>query len=305
MKRIAVIGSINMDYMTRVPHIPSAGETLLAESLEMMPGGKGANQACAAGKLRAQVMMLGAVGTDGAGEALLHSLHTAGVDISRIKKLGDVPTGAAFICVDHRGENCITVAQGANLRVDIPYLEENMEALAQCDLWVLQLEIPLETVVFAARKGKELGKTVILDPAPARSDLPPELYRNVDYIKPNEGEAALLAGLPGGSPEDCAMHLQELGVKNVIVTLGEKGAYLLQAGETGKQIPSRSFGAAVDTTAAGDCFTAAFARSLASGSTAEEAVAFGTRASGLAVTRKGAQPSLPSFEEVEQGKFLS
>ena len=298
MKKIAVAGSINMDYVVNVPHMPQTGETLLAQSFDMLPGGKGANQACAAGKLEGNVTMLGAVGNDGAGEALCESLRCAGVDISRVRRVQEEATGSAFICVDPAGSNHIVVAQGANRTVDIPYLQENDDVLRDCDILVLQLEIPLETVIYAAKRAKELGKLVILDPAPARSDIPDDLYPCIDYLKPNEGEAALLAGVPAGDPLAAARILREKGVKNVLVTLGADGALLLD--ETGEiqQFPGLTGLQVVDTTAAGDCFTAALACRLAAGECPEQAASFAVKVSGLSVTRAGAQPSLPTLREV-------
>ena len=299
MKKIAVVGSINLDYMLTVPHMPQTEETLLAQNFETLPGGKGANQAYAAGKLLGNVTRLGAVGDDSAGEVVCESLRSAGVDISRIRRVQGEATGSAFICVDPRGNNHIVVAQGANRAVDIAYLKENDDVLAGCDILVLQLEIPLETVVYAAKRAKELGKLTILDPAPARRDIPHELYPCIDFLKPNEGEAALLAGLPAGDPMAAAKGLREMGVKNVLVTLGADGALLLdEAGEI-KKFPALTGLSVVDTTAAGDCFTAAFACRLAAGDSSEQAIRFAVKASGLSVMRPGAQPSLPTLKEVE------
>lgn len=302
MKKILVIGSLNMDYVIRVQAMPREGETVLGEGFSLIPGGKGANQAYAAGRLGGEVAMLGAVGRDSAGEALCRSLCSAGVDISRLKRCEGPATGAAFITVDAEGHNSIIVAQGANAAVDIPYIQENMDALENCDIVVLQLEIPLETVVFAAQKAKELGRTVILDPAPARSDIPGELYRCVDCLKPNETELATLTGDPSAAqyPGPGAELLQSRGVKNVVVTLGERGTFLRTSDGRSDACPAIEVPQVVDTTAAGDSFTGAMAVALARGESLMQAVRFAGLVSGLVVTRRGAQTSIPSLGEVEE-----
>lgn len=310
MANIVVIGSMNMDYVINVRHMPLTGETLLCDRFETIPGGKGANQAYAAGKLGGQIAMLGAVGDDDSGQTLCDSLRSVGVDVSRIKKCRGENTGSAFICVDHTGDNSIIVAQGANREVDIAYIDANLDLLEQCSIVVLQLEIPLDTVVYAAKKAKALGKTVILDPAPARTDIPPALYACVDILKPNETEAAILTGVSGGEgsaaelaqAESSAQKLAAQGVKNVVVTLGGKGAFLMNEQGTAF-FPADSALSVVDTTAAGDSFTGALALCLAGGKPIAEAIAFAVSVSGLVVTRKGAQTSIPTAEEVAQYRF--
>ena len=305
VKKIAVVGSMNMDYVIEVQAMPLVGETILCQGFSMIPGGKGANQAYAAGKLGGQVTMLGAVGCDQAGEALCESLRSVGVDVSRIKHCQGENTGTAFISVDKEGHNSITVAQGANRAVDIPYIQQNMDVLEECDIVLFQLEIPLETVVFAAQKAKALGKTVILDPAPARTDIPRELYACVDYLKPNEVELTTLTA--DGSAEDhleqAAAGLQAQGVKNVVVTLGGKGAFLLEEQGKASFHPADTTLHVVDSTAAGDSFTAALAGGLANGLAIDEAVNLAIRVSNIVVTRKGAQTSIPTMEEVMQFTF--
>lgn len=301
MEKLLVIGSLNMDYVLNVENMPRKGETVLCGDFSMVPGGKGANQAFAAGRLGAQVTMLGAVGQDAAGEALCQSLSGAGVDVSRILRCEGVPTGSAFIPVDSQGENCIIVAQGANGRVDIPYIDRNLDALEACGMVLLQLEIPLETVVYAAQKAKALGKTVILDPAPARRDIPRELFAVVDYIKPNETELGILLGDESAweDPNAAAESLQAMGVGNVLLTLGEKGAFLRERDGGSDRCPAHKV-PVVDTTAAGDSFTAAFAAALARGEQPRQAVRYAAAVSGIVVTRKGAQTSIPSGAEVEE-----
>lgn len=292
MKKIAVIGSLNMDYVITVPSMPQVGETVLSTGFSLVPGGKGANQAYAAGRLGGQVVMLGAVGQDSAGDALCQSLASAGVDVSRTKHCEGLPTGSAFIPVDAEGNNSILVAQGANGAVDISYIKENRDVLESCDIVLLQLEIPLETVVFVAKTAKELGKTVILDPAPARRDIPEELYHCVDYLKPNETELAILTD---GRP---AEYLRSFGVKNIVVTLGEKGGFLLTEDGRNEPFPAVEAVQVVDTTAAGDSFTGAMAVALAQGDSLEQAVRFASTVAAIVVARKGAQTSIPSLDEI-------
>lgn len=300
MKKILVIGSLNMDITLRMERAPEAGETLTADSMVASPGGKGANQAYAAGKLGGDVAMLGAVGQDAYGEELIANLASVGVDVSGIQKIADVPTGTAVIYVEHTGENRIVLVTGANGMVDRAYIDAHMDKIAACDIVILQLEIPLDTVVYAAKKAKDLGKTVIVDPAPAVPDIPKELWAYVDYIKPNETELnIILTGKADGLPLDEALtQVQQLGVKNVWVTMGGHGVFFRDENGREKTIPSVRV-KAVDTTAAGDTFLAAAAVSLSKGKTPAEAIAYGNRAAALAVTRPGAQQSVPTEEEVE------
>lgn len=301
MKKVVVIGSMNMDYVINVPHAPADGETILAEKLETFPGGKGANQAYVLGKLGGEVAMLGAVGLDSPGQSLCDNLQSVGVDTSRVKRLPDMSTGMAFITVDAQGQNRIVVVQGANKAVNVPYIDAHMDLLASSDIVLLQLEIPLETVVYAAEKAKALGKVVVLDPAPARRDIPEQLYQNVDFIKPNEGELATLVGDPEAAAhlEHSAKQLQDCGVKNVVVSLGEKGVFLRDSQGHSASFPADSQVQVVDTTAAGDSFTAALAYGLSRDRQLAEAVDLAVRVSNIVVTRKGAQASIPYIWEVE------
>lgn len=302
MKRVLVIGSLNCDYVIDVPKMPQIGETLLCDSFEMIPGGKGANQAYALGKLGGIVSMLGAVGSDSVGTLLRENLASVGVDTSRMKRAEGENTGTAFITVDGMGRNSIIVVPGANSTVDIPYIEENADLLEACDLVLLQMEIPMETVVYAAKKAKSLGKTVILDPAPARTDIPQELYECIDFIKPNEVELGTLVGDRQAEErlEASAALLQSRGVKNVVVTLGDKGAFLRDEEGNVRHFSAEQDIQAVDTTAAGDSFTAALAYGLSAGCDVHEAIDLAIRVSGIVVTRKGAQTSIPSMDQVRE-----
>lgn len=298
MKRILVIGSMNMDFVMEVSKMPRVGETILSKGVQLIPGGKGANQAYAAGKLGGDVSMLGAVGRDEYGKALCESLKSVNADVAFVKEFQGSNTGTAIICVDETGDNSIIVNQEANGLVDVVMIDENTELIENSDIIVLQLEIPIETVIYAAKKAKELGKTVILDPAPARLNLPAELLACVDIIKPNETELEILSGIRGDMEGACRV-LHEKGAKSIIVTLGDKGAVLYRGGEI-TSFPCEKKVKAVDTTAAGDSFTAALALGLAKGEILERAIHFAGRVSVMTVTKKGAQTSIPTVDEVEK-----
>lgn len=299
MQKILVIGSMNVDFVAPVDHIPAEGETILAGDMAINAGGKGANQAFAAAKLGGNVTMLGAVGQDDYGRMLLDSLSSVGVDVSHVKKAEGVATGMAWIAVSAAGNNAIVVIPGANLTVDRAYIDANLDVLAACDVVIMQIEIPLDTVAYVARKAKELGKTVILDPAPAVPHLGREILQYVDITKPNETELGILLNDPEASTHvaEAAKTLQARGVANVAVTLGGDGAYLLKADGTARHFESRKVNA-VDTTAAGDSFTAAMAMRLSQGAELEEALPFAMRVAEIVVTRPGAQSSIPTPEEV-------
>ena len=298
--RIAVVGSLNVDLVARAPRLPAPGETVIGGELMRFPGGKGANQAVAAARLGGRVSMIGCVGDDEHGDLLLESLRAAGVDGGRVRRDPGAASGAAIVAVDERGENAIVVAPGANLRlvpVDVAAAEEEMAGAA---VLLLQLEVPLETVIAAARLGRRRGVAVVLDPAPARP-LPDELLASVDVLVPNETEAEALTGISPDDPaaqQAAAKRLRERGVGAVVLTLGARGAYLGAPDGTTARVPAFEV-AAVDTTAAGDAFVGGLAVALAEGRPLAEAVRWGGAAGALAATRPGAQPSLPSRAEVE------
>ena len=301
MKKIVSAGSLNLDMVVDVDHCPSTGETILTDKLELIPGGKGANQAYAASRLGAETAMIGAVGNDGNGELLIRNLQSAGVNTAGVIKKDGCNTGIAFIQVNRKGDNCITVVSGANARVTREDIDAHMHLIEEADIVLLQLEIPLDTVCYAAEKAKRLGKLVILDPAPTPPALPDELYKFADIIKPNETELEGLTGMDitEETLPSAAAKLRGKGVKHVLVTLGEKGVYLDSETYGTLRLPAFQV-EAVDTTAAGDTFTAAIAVKLAMGETLPEAVKFANLVSSIVVTRKGAQSSIPTLEEVRR-----
>ena len=286
MKKIVVIGSLNMDFVIETPHMPKAGETVQGRSVSQVPGGKGANQAYAAGKLGGDVRMIGAVGDDAPGKTLKNNLGRVGVATEGIITVPGETTGQAFITVDVSGENSIVIIPGTNACVTRELIQSSIRYIQESDIVIMQLEIPIDTVEYVKDLAVSLGKVVILDPAPARADLPDSFWKGVDYIKPNETELAILTGRQIGSREEIeagARQMLEKGVKNVIVTLGGEGC-LLVSNEVTTWFSTKKV-QAVDTTAAGDCFTAAFALALSKGKTCEEAIRFGQSASAIAVTR--------------------
>lgn len=298
-KKILVIGSLNLDMVVNVDHTPLVGETILSEKMELIPGGKGANQACAAACLGADVAILGAVGKDTYAEIQKESLKKAGVDVSHLVCRENDATGLAMITVNKDGDNSIVVVSGANATLSTKDIDDNRELIEACDIVIFQLEIPLETVCYAAKLAKSLGKTVILDPAPVPKEFPEELYKYVDIIKPNETELGMLTGISDAEEhlEEAVKLLRSRGAKEVLVTLGEKGVYLNEENGVSYRIPALKV-EAVDTTAAGDSFTAALAIMLADGKTLTEAARFANYVSAIVVTRKGAQSSIPMLEEV-------
>ena len=296
MNKILVIGSLNADLVVRSPRFPSPGETIQGENLVTIPGGKGANQAVAAARLGAQVAMIGRVGTDAFGSMLINNLKQNKVNADRVIKDGSSATGTAVIVVDSQGQNSIILSPGANGKVTPSDI--NPGSFSSSSLLLLQLEIPIETVIHSANLAREKGLLVLLNPAPAH-DLPDDLLKTADYILPNETELGLLTGKP---VKDLAMvgaagvSLLARGAKNIIATLGAQGALIVNKDGV-KLIPSFKVNI-VDTTAAGDAFIGGLAVGLLNGKSLEDAVQYACACGALAVTKFGAQPSLPNAEDV-------
>jgi len=308
MPNILVVGSLNADLVVRTPRFPQPGETISGDDLQVIPGGKGANQAVAAARLGANVSMLGRVGRDNFGDFLLGNLKTNNVDTHLVQR-DDASTGTATIIVDAKGQNSIVLSAGANGQVSSADVEH--ASFSTFDLLLLQLEIPTPTVLSAAKLAKQNGVRFILNPAPAK-ELPDELISLVDFIIPNETELSLLTGMDVNdipSAERAARTLLDKGAQNVIVTLGSKGALLVNK-EASEQVDTYKVNV-VDTTAAGDAFIGGFATKLWDSasllaSSQEQALALqkavhhGCACGALATTKFGAQPSLPTKEEVEK-----
>ena len=289
-----------MDLVFSVDHQPLMGETVLSSGFSMNPGGKGANQAYAAGRLGGRVKMIGCVGDDIYGESLINNLQSAGVDTGAVARLDDVSTGIAGITVTSSGDNVIIVASGANFYLTPEMIRHNEDLIRAADYVLTQLETPVETVLTLAEMVKKAGKVMVLDPAPARADLPDELFPLVDVLKPNETELQSLTGLPVDTDTHIAQAARTLlakGVKMVVVTMGERGAMIVTKEET-LFVPALLV-EPVDTTAAGDTFTAAMVCGLADGMGLEDAVRFANKVSSIVVTRKGAQMSIPDMSEIE------
>lgn len=301
MKKILVIGSLNMDSVIETCRIPQSGETIAGKQITKVPGGKGANQAFAAGKLGGCVEMIGAVGCDPEGDELKNNLRAAGVDVSSVFEISGEVTGQAFISVNEEGENSIIIISGANGKVTRELIQQCRKQIEESDIILMQLEIPIETVCYVKELAHRLGKMIILDPAPASDKIPEELWDGIDFIKPNETELEILTGWKMKSIEERKAGAREMlrkGVGGVLLTMGGSGCLLVTEGQ--ESIFEARKVKVMDTTAAGDVFIAAFAEAIAEGKEPGEAIRFAQDVSAVAVQRKGAQTSIPSREEVEK-----
>ena len=301
MKRIFVLGSLNVDFVQRVPRMPALGETLEGGNLEIFLGGKGANQACAAARLGGRVQMAGKVGSDAFGERLRGELEGAGVD-TRLVAQANSATGTAMIFVLPSGENAIVIAAGANADVSVDFALHAVAEADAGDVVMAQLETPLEAVEAAMRACFKKGVTTILDPAPARP-LGDDLLSCVSILTPNQTEAAILVGDQRppentAEAESAARILQKRGAHTVIVKMGSKGCVVATETETHYRAGYRV--EVKDTTAAGDTFNGALAAALARGAKIDDAAEFANAAAALSVTKIGASSSVPRFSEVEE-----
>ena len=299
--RIGVVGSTNMDLTTTVVHMPVWGETVLASHFETSFGGKGANQAIAAAKLGAEVVMVTNLGDDALGLSALNNFESFGIDTKRVRRIPNQSTGTATILVDEgSGDNAILIVAGANGDLSSADVDAAREELKRCDLILLQLEIKLDAAYAAIRFGRENGVKTVLNPAPARRDLDMGLITQASFLIPNESELAILTGMPVESEAEVSAAAQSLikkGVETVIVTLGARGA-LMATPEAARRIAPVKV-QALDTTGGGDAFIGSFARYHGAGSSLEAALAKATRYAAFSVTRRGAQKSFATEAEFE------
>ena len=294
MKKIIVIGSSNVDMVVRTSHLPAPGETILGGEFFMNQGGKGANQAVAIKRLGGNLIFMAKLGNDVLGRQSVGYFKKEGIDTRYIALDEDSASGVALISVDDHAENSIVVASGANMLLNEQDVDKMLEEMCEGDILLMQLEIPLQTVEYAARKAFGKGVKVVLNPAPARS-LPKELFRHLYMVTPNRIEAEMLTGIKIANDADVEKVAEEIcamGVKNVIITLGSKGCLIREEGvsyriDAFKVEP-------VDTTAAGDTFNGALCVGLSEGMDLKQAAVMASKA----VTRMGAQSSIPYREEL-------
>jgi len=297
---VVVVGSLNMDLVTRTERLPRPGETVFGQSFGTVHGGKGANQAVAASRLGARVAMVGCVGSDAYGVQLREGLLADRIDCLAVRTVPESASGVALITVDANSQNTIVVVAGANGCLEPEDLKACDQVLQDSDVIVCQLEVPMETVGYVLGRGRELDKIVILNPAPASGPLPGHWYGAIDYLIPNESEAWALSGVTVDSLESAelaARQLIEFGARKVIVTLGAKGALFVSAQRVEHFAAPRV--EAVDATAAGDTFVGGFSAALAAGMDQDDAIRFAQVAAALSVTHAGAQPSIPSLRDVQ------
>lgn len=300
MKKILIVGSSNIDFVLRVADMPRKGETIHTKSFHQIPGGKGANQACACGKLGGDCVFLSAVGQDGLGSAVLESLRKAGVDVSRVLHDEAATTGMAIISVNDEGENCIMLVPGANAVCTSGYFNRHRDAVDAADIVVAQLETPAEDIYTLLDAAKRTGKVTMLNPAPAPDSIPDFVLDGLDFLTPNETELERLTGMKTGTFEEISAAADSLlarGTRNILVTVGSRGALLCN--KDGTQIYPAFKSDPVDTTAAGDTFNAGLAVALAEGKPLESAIEFANAAASISITRKGAQTSIPLRAEVD------
>ena len=299
MKKICIIGSIGYDLTTYMYQFPKAGETIVGKKFIQNPGGKGDNQAIAAARVGGDVTFIGAVGDDNYGELLKKSLEANKVK-THLKIVPNISSQIATILIDETGENRIVIVPGANNFVDKKQIDDNFDIIKECDIILMQLEIPMETVEYVIDKFYELNKILILNPAPG-AELSDNIIKKCTYLTPNENEIGLITKMPYDTIDNiklAAKSLIDKGAQNILVTLGEKGAYLKNK-DKDIIIPTMKV-KAVDTTGAGDCFNGVFAMYLGLGKSVIEAIKYANVASSISVTRPGTVPSLPYKEEVEE-----
>lgn len=297
--KLAVLGSINADHILNLTHFPRPGETVIGEPYNVAFGGKGANQAVAAGRAGADIAFIACLGDDAIGERIRAQLAQDRIDTASVETVSDEPTGVALIFVNGEGENSIGICAGANAALTPDCVVRHQQVIADASALLMQLESPLESVLAAAKIARAHQTQVILNPAPATS-LDDELLALVDIITPNETEAESLTGIAVASDDDAARAAEALhakGIATVLITLGRRGVWLSEQGK-GQRIAGFTV-KAVDTIAAGDTFNGAFITARLEGKSLPDAVRFAHAAAAIAVTRPGAQPSVPWRAEID------